>query len=504
MADSATVALGRSFGREAASDPLSRVTTTSLVARRFYEEGLRAHYQGDHALALRLLRSALNEDSTFAMAAYYAAAAAGLVEPSAAPELMLQARRVAFNKPERERLIITVGWAQLANDPSVLAVAESLASRFPAEPDGEYGLGYALFWSGELKPAIVHLQRAVTMSGAGHDALQTIVYAYTDQGDWQMAEATAREWVARQPQSASAWHVLSFFLEGAGRAAEALEAQRRVVELLPSAARDWELLRIRLAIRAGDFDLADRLLAGQFGTPGIPESERLWWMVINLRNQGRMPEALEFARRYSRIQETAGEYGARLPEAQVLFESGHFREAARLFEELATAILRPPPDSGLALFGSQARGASWNLTHAGTAWAAAGDTTRLRVLADSVLHLGARSALGRDRQLHLYLRGLLANARRQPEEAEAMFRRAHVASFAGFSRINLELGRLLIARGRAWEAAATIRTGLQGDLEASNYYVTHRELHRELARAFRAAGMLDSAAAHVRWGRTGS
>jgi hypothetical protein len=50
------------------------------------------------------------------------------------------------------------------------------------------------------------------------------------------------------------------------------------------------------------------------------------------------------------------------------------------------------------------------------------------------------------------------------------------------------------------EAVDLLRAALQGDLDGSNYYVTHRTLHQEMARAFRAAGMPDSAMTHARWG----
>lgn len=514
LADSATVALGRSFGLEAPADPLARVTTTSLVARRFYEEGLREYHQGDGTLALRLLRSALAEDSTFAMAAYYAALAAAWVEPSDAPTLIVQARRAAATLPDRERLIIEAGWSQMANDPSAVAVAESLATRYPTEPEGEYAWGLALIWSGELRAGIVHLERTVMMDSAGLagrtpwcracEALDATVDALAGLGDAQAAGATARRWVENQPESPRPWGVLARYLEREGRSAEALEAHRRQVELVPSLAPGYAWLRTRLAIRAGRFAEADRFLTSASAAPGSAEEvEVLWWQVISQRNQGRLEAALEVARRYRRIRESQGSPGAALPEAQVLFEMGRFREAAVLFEKLAIAALRPvPAEAVLGSVGNQARRGSWSLTHAAVAWGAAGDTARLAALADSVERLGRGSAFGRDRRLHFFLRGLLARARGRPDEAEAMFRQAKTPWVGDYSRINLELGQLLIERHRPLEAVPVLRAALRWDLEASNYYVTHRELHRELARAFRAAGLGDSATVHERWGTT--
>jgi hypothetical protein len=66
----------------------------------------------------------------------------------------------------------------------------------------------------------------------------------------------------------------------------------------------------------------------------------------------------------------------------------------------------------------------------------------------------------------------------------------------GYTRINLELGQLLLQLGRAREAAVIVRAALNGQLEGNNYYVTRTELHELLAKAFDAAGARDSAAAH--------
>src|SRR5262249_42887289 len=69
--DAATMAIARDLATTAPNEPVADVTTHSLVAYRFYEEGLRAYYQNDGIAAERLFRSALEEDSSFAMAAYW-------------------------------------------------------------------------------------------------------------------------------------------------------------------------------------------------------------------------------------------------------------------------------------------------------------------------------------------------------------------------------------------------------------------------------------------------
>ena len=64
--------------------------------------------------------------------------------------------------------------------------------------------------------------------------------------------------------------------------------------------------------------------------------------------------------------------------------------------------------------------------------------------------------------------------------------------------MNLELGRALLRRDRAAEAASVVAPALRGEVDASNLYVTRTELHELLAEAYDKAQMADSAAAHYR------
>jgi tetratricopeptide (TPR) repeat protein len=136
------------------------------------------------------------------------------------------------------------------------------------------------------------------------------------------------------------------------------------------------------------------------------------------------------------------------------------------------------------------------LTQGATALAAAGDTTALAARADSIERLGERSGYGRDQRLNHYVRGLLLAARGDPEGAAAEYRAAIWSPTFGFTRVNYELARALLALGRPTEAVSTLQAALRGDIEASNLYVTRTELHETLGDAWRAAGRVDSARVH--------
>ena len=514
--------LAAEVGQPAPSPALSDLTTTSLVARGLYEEGVRAYYQSDLRGALRLFRAALSEDSTFAMAAYFGARAAGAGDAYSAQNLMAQASRMAWHATERERLIIATEWASVTNNPNLVAVAESLVARFPLEPDAQCALGTALIWSGDFAAAVPHLERAMARDsvslarsplpgGKGPprctacEALAYLALAYTSMDSGAAAERAARELVRLQPRSYIAWGLLAQKLDERGRFDEAMAALRTrqtlAQQLLTGDPPDDAFYRTVALIRAGNFTAADRLLEERVRDgSGLVRLEARWWQVISLRNQGRLSEALRVARGNSEGWSEREAQG-RLAEAQVLFESGRVREATAAFEAAAAIgwprhILPGAPDSALGLV---ARHHTWHVTHAATAYAAAGDTARLARLVDSAAVFGARGAYGRDRRLHHHLRGLLMLARGRREDAVTEFRRAIYSPTLGYTRTNLELGRVLMSLGRPREAIVVLAPALRGNLEASNYYVTHAELHERLAEAFEMAGEPDSARVHYGW-----
>jgi DNA-binding SARP family transcriptional activator len=508
LADSVTTAVAAAFGFAADTLRIADVTTRSLAAYRMYVAGLRALYRDeDPQGAVRLFEAALAEDSTFAMAAYYA----GTINPilSGPTSHLAQAVRLADHVSDRERLLIRGAWARETGDPADLAIAETLAIRYPTEPDGHYLLGTARMWRGDFLGGVVALRvvtamdslgfRGVTARCRGCEAMGNIVGAYEMADSLSAAERTAREFLALQPHSRGAWFGLAVTLEHSGRFEMALAAYDSVARLSSSASDDIRY-HVSVDIRRGDFAEANALVGPkQRHPPSAVRWEALWWGSTILRHQGRLRDALALARAMRAMgggSETslAGlRYDSDLIRAQVLFEMGHAREAASLFDSLAAFF----GDSRLP--SRYARHLCWMLTHRATALAAAGDTAQLPHLADSLEILGLQSSYGRDRQLFHHLRGLLLIARNRPAEAEREFRQAVWSLTYGYTRTNFELARALMTLGRPREAIAVLQPAFRGPLDASNLYVTHTELHEMLARAFDAAGERDSAVTHYRW-----
>ncbi|HEX6807069.1 MAG TPA: BTAD domain-containing putative transcriptional regulator [Gemmatimonadaceae bacterium] len=481
--------------------PHEIVTTSSPVAARFFAAGLRALYdRGDARLARSLFLDALGEDTSFAMAAYYAAQCAYDLDSPEGPSLMVRAKRLAPRASERERLIIETAWASGTYDPNRMEIAESLATRYPMEPEGHIALADALVASGDFLGAVPHLQHVIAMDTSAVITAQplcsacvafdNLVQAYIMADSLATAERVAREWVRRQPRSAAAWVALVGVIARDGREREADEAERQAAALDPSA--DAAVAMAVIAVHADDYEEADRMLSVRLQSAG-PEAAAavMWWQVIAFRNEGRLGDALAAARALATPgvsqRELAGE-----AEGQVMFEQGHYRTAARMFDSLAAIPPTAPPNAP----GSLARQRSWMLTHAATAWAAAGDTVRLAQLADSVEGSARLSSYGRDWSLPHYLRGLLWRARGDPAQSLSELSHAIFSPSEGYTRANLELARAWLGAGQPRAAIAILSSALRGPVEASSFYLTRTELHEMLARSFEAAGMPDSAAAH--------
>ncbi|HSM35866.1 MAG TPA: protein kinase [Longimicrobiales bacterium] len=510
LVDLASTELLGQYGVRATGPSLAGVSTSSPRAYGFYIEGLAAFSAGDYRVADRFFHAALDEDTAFALAAYYASRTTYDDQPDRGTKLLNRAYRLAERAPDRERLVIRTAWAAQMDDPRLYVLADSLVRRFPAEPDGQYLLGLALFHSGRFLEAADHLENAIALdslslnSGGARcvacDAFERLMRTYWQADSIAAAVRVAERWTRRQPDSARAWYLLAHALLKAGRHDAALEAQGSAAALRVGDPRDL-LFPGMVSLRRGDFEEADRLfrLHIRTGNPRL-RIQAAHWLAISLRTQGRWSEAgdaaealLEEARR--RPPGDRLDILGRVALGLALLGGGRPAEAAAVFEESAR---------GYDEFTSSriARDQAWYLTHAGTAWAAAADTTQLASLIGRVRTLGARSVYGRDPRLHHYLNALLAKARgAREEDIEGHLRAAIYSLSQGYSRINLELAESLLRQGRHREAAAIATAALRNSMESNGMYATRTDFHELLGRIWHAAGEADSAAAHLRAAR---
>jgi DNA-binding SARP family transcriptional activator/tetratricopeptide (TPR) repeat protein len=495
LVDRATTEIAADLGLAFGNARFADATTRSLVAYRFYEEGLRSWAIADLHSAARLFDAAVAEDSTFAMARHYALKTReALYLPITSAE-RATLTRLAERATDRERLLIQSEWMS-AKRPQFVAIAETLAARYPAEPDGHYLLGEARVGVGDFAGALPHFQRVVEMDSLGLrgmnarcracSALRMIVDANIHIDSAAASERVAREWVRVQPRSAEAWHALARSLEVEGHWDEAITSRHTAVSIAPG----WEYTAhypAMIRFRAGDFRRADELLR-QIASTGSANDRpnALWLLTISLRNQGRLAEAADVSRQLISAPGTL-DLGAFQHHAQVLFELGRLRDAAALFDSVARTTTAGASDDWIM------RHRTWNLTHRAAAVAALRDTAVLAVLADSIQWWGERSGYERDLRLHYHVRGLLHALRGELEPAVVSFQRAIFTPTTGYTRTNLEMARALIALGRPREAVATLQSALRGEIQASNLYVTRTDLYELLGMAWQGAGQPDSA-----------
>jgi len=511
LADSATARLAAELRRPAPATGVAELSPTSLVARRYFDDGLRAYYRRDYAAADALFGLAVNEDSSFALALYYAVQTRNaLGAPSTGVRaLARQALRAAERGTGRyERLVLRAYWGLVDQAPNAVAVADSLVAAFPHEPEG-YWLAGSAHWLAADYPGQLRLYQrlaaldSVAIAAGGPDcraclALDGMFSAYSAM-DSVEREMDVLRWQQRvQPTSRSAWIAEVFLLAGLGRDSDAVRLFVSRAEPLGITAIDVASQAARLALIRADFAEASRDIAALVSLTGGQRHGGLWLEVLRDRMQGRQGRALIAAKAY----ETEAHHDpdiealgtAPLLRAIALSEGGQPLAAAALFDSMRARWVMTDTSTG-----QTARQHTWMLTHEVTALAAAGDTTRVALFADSLERVGRRSGYARDQRMHHYARALLWDARGRRPQAIAEYQLALTSPSFGFTRINYRLAQDLIAVGRPAEALPLLHAALHGGLEASNLYITHTELHEAIAQAWEAVGRRDSAAAEYRW-----
>jgi tetratricopeptide (TPR) repeat protein len=437
----------------------------------------------------------------FAMARYYRGRSENLNSTLGFQHLE-KAVQLADRASDRERLIIRAAWGWGQSDPGTLAIADTLAARYPQEPEAHLWAARALQEAANYPAALRRLRQVVALDSSAHrestpictvcDARGDLVIVLMNMDSLGAAERESHTWTRLEPRSAAAWRRLAETLGFLGKFDEAREAQRRAVELDRHLGEPVNLAYLHFL--EGDYETLDRELREQT-LAAAPEmrAEALWYLTISLRRQGRLAEALDASNKQRslmlEIQPDRSQLQYAYQVSQVLFELGRYPESAALFDSIAAAQVGFTPSM-------RARYQAWPLSLAANGYAAAGDTAALAARIDAIRAFGAQSLLARDQKLHHHVRALLLLARGEEDEAIAELRRAILPGLA-YTRTNYELARLLLNKRRPAEAVKVLQPALHS-VEGSSLYITRTELEELLARAWEAAGSRDSALVHYR------
>ena len=503
IVDSATAAIARDLRLLPPSVTVAQIRTSSPGAYALYEEGLRANYGWDGAAAYRLMSAALGRDSSFAMAAYYVwQLGRNIADDSTSTAARERARLLASRTIERERLLILGSIAEVeAPVAQAVAIAETLTVKYPSDPEGHILLGTVRFRQGNWPGSLSAYQQAFALDSAAGvlsgpycrlcEALGGIVQQYLWWDSAGAAERTARKLIALRPKDL---HGTSALVEPLFRQGRRREAEAAQLKLTDGSAPNFGTYRDDL--RWGRYEEADGPLREISASPNVDVRTEAWWLLIlSMRDQGRLRSADSVVRRWHAANIARGYDPAsqRGDLAMVALEMGKPQVTIRAFRIDAERTARSTMAAGV-----RNRYLIWYLTLAGTAYAAAGDTSVVRRLADSLEILGPTSQFGRDAKLHFFLRGLLFQQQGRHAEAVDAFQRSLFSLTDGFTRTNLMLARSLLELHRPTEAIAVLRPAIHGGLDGSNTYVSRTELHEALAQAFDQAGQRDSALVHWR------
>ena len=505
LVESAVAALAGRWDLQVPTTPLRSVTSVSLTARRFLDEGLRAYFSGDVRGALGLFRLALAEDTTFAMAAYYLARSDGS-DPAPAWE---RAMRLAERATDRERLLILASGALEMNDARGLAYAETLSVRYPDDLDGIRVLGDLRLTNGDFNAAGAAFDRVIALDSAGRTGSVAHCHACeaAAQGIWAAlagdslarAERLARamaEWPGGRVSSPA---LLATVLLRQGRTREAVAAAREAARTEPSVSA--EAVELDALLREGNVARVDSLMSLRLQSTQFPETRSpiLERLSRARREGGRPRSALPLAGERIRTQSEAVRTThafVHLERALSLLELGRHdprsaRQAAALFDSMSAmpsyAEVRMP------------RHRAWMWSHVATALARAGDTAALPRLEERIARMAARSSYGRDRRLRYYVRGLLEEARGNWEGARLSYTAAVWSPTE--NAVAPALARAALRTGRPADAIRALEAWLRGPLDAANQYVPRWEAHRLLGDAYAASGNPARARVHYDWVR---
>ncbi|MGE0552228.1 MAG: BTAD domain-containing putative transcriptional regulator [Gemmatimonadales bacterium] len=491
LVDSATAAIAGELRTSAPASSVTEVTTRSPMAYRFYEEGLRAFYRFDQFAAGRLFRSALREDSSFALAAYYAWRSAAAAGDSDAATLAGRAAELSARASTRDRLIVRAHVAWAHDDPAGFAAAESLVVIYPNDPDALARAAEVFRQAGEPVDRIATLlERAVALDSAASTEgdvcracshLSTLANVYRDADSSAAAELVLRRWARLRDRDPIPWGRLGDLLDASGQLVRADSALARAGEDSTGKA----VREIGRAVILGDPNRVAARCRGESGEPEI----RLACLRAT-RALGQLRAALVLAR--SRGPSATG---TAMPDTVATLmldlEAGRPFLAAESFRRLAE-------QTALGADGRAAAAAAGYYSLAALALHRTNDSLRVRPIEATITTLEQRSASGRRARLSAAARGLLAAEAGRLEDALVTLEGARGWP-ADYPFLELTLARFALDAGRPAAALGPLRAAIRSRPSRWGSAVNRGELRALLAEAFAALAETDSARVHYEW-----
>jgi tetratricopeptide (TPR) repeat protein len=212
-----------------------RLSTSSPEAVKAYDQGVTEWERFYYSEAEASLKRAIAADSTFAAAwARLAYLHANLGNDADARRESAHAIALSAHATQREQLLVRLlRYRTTYDNTRASAVAESLFTLYPDEPEAYLVRGQLYEQEKNLEAAIEMYERAVDADTGFAPAVMNLGYAYSNLGEQDKAVDYMQQYIRMAPGVADPRASYADVLSRAGRYADALEQYRASLQLKP-------------------------------------------------------------------------------------------------------------------------------------------------------------------------------------------------------------------------------------------------------------------------------
>lgn len=237
---SARILAGLELGATPAVDSIATVTSDSLEAWRYYEEGMRARVNVRYPQALAAFEEAIRLDPEFALAYFQLARfplSTLLPDPAKAAEYDQYVLANMDRIPERDRLFVEGIYAfDRDNDPQrAVALLEELVTRYPDHEPGWLRLSIIQNSSDPRGPeAVDALRRGIEELPASGGLHNQLGYMMLARGRYPEAVRAIERYVELNPEEANAYDSLAEIYTVSGQPEVGFEKYTEIIDVDPT------------------------------------------------------------------------------------------------------------------------------------------------------------------------------------------------------------------------------------------------------------------------------
>jgi len=219
---------------QATSQKVAEVTTPNLAAYQHYFKGEELVGKLKWEEAKEELHWAISLDTTFALAYYRLAYAMTWTGEEGAKDPIRKAMEYIERVPEKERYLIRAWNAIIdGNTDEAIAIYQELLKLYPEEKEALFEVGGWSYHKGDYLTAIKYLEKVLAIDPTFARALNHIIWAHIDMGQYDKMLEYARQYVAKAP-SEDAYNLLGEAYNLRGEFDEAFQTYGQALGLFPT------------------------------------------------------------------------------------------------------------------------------------------------------------------------------------------------------------------------------------------------------------------------------